>query len=80
MVGEESRWVSRSLRITREMSAHATIVQSNPALEFVAAPALAPAEVQVDAALMEVYNKELAAVSYHFCPDGRTILMCCFLG
>lgn len=42
------------------------IVQSNPSLEFVAAPALAPAEVQVDAALMEVYNKELAAVSYPF--------------
>ncbi|TFY56860.1 hypothetical protein EVG20_g8766 [Dentipellis fragilis] len=31
----------------------------NPALEFVAAPALAPAEVQVDPALMEQYNREL---------------------
>ena len=36
---------------------------SNPSLEFVAAPALAPAEVQVDAALMEVYQRELAQVS-----------------
>nr|VWO98621.1 Uncharacterized protein [Ganoderma boninense] len=32
----------------------------NPSLEFVAAPALAPAEVQVDAALMEQYQRELA--------------------
>uniref|UniRef100_A0A0W0FLB2 GTP-binding nuclear protein n=1 Tax=Moniliophthora roreri TaxID=221103 RepID=A0A0W0FLB2_MONRR len=31
----------------------------NPTLEFVAAPALAPAEVAVDAALMEQYNREL---------------------
>ena len=35
---------------------------SNPSLEFVAAPALAPAEVQVDPALMEQYQKELAQV------------------
>jgi hypothetical protein len=35
---------------------------SNPALEFVAAPALAPAEVSVDPALMEQYNRELAQV------------------
>ena len=40
-------------------------ILSNPSLEFVAAPALAPAEVQVDAALMEQYNKELAAVSLY---------------
>jgi GTP-binding nuclear protein Ran len=32
---------------------------SNPTLEFVAAPALAPAEVSVDPALMEQYNREL---------------------
>ncbi|KAF7294824.1 GTP-binding nuclear protein [Mycena indigotica] len=31
----------------------------NPSLEFVAAPALAPAEVAVDAALMELYNQQL---------------------
>jgi GTP-binding nuclear protein Ran len=35
---------------------------SNNALEFVAAPALAPAEVVVDQALMEQYNAELQAV------------------
>ena len=35
----------------------------NNSLEFVAAPALAPAEVSVDPALMEQYRKELAAVS-----------------
>jgi hypothetical protein len=41
---------------------------SNPALEFVAAPALAPAEVQVDAALMQQYKEELEKVrqsSFH---------------
>ncbi len=35
---------------------------SNPALDFVAAPALAPAEVSVDPVLMEKYNQELAQV------------------
>jgi hypothetical protein len=39
---------------------------SNPALDFVAAPALAPAEVSVDPALMEKYNRELAAVRIIF--------------
>jgi hypothetical protein len=39
---------------------------SNPALEFVAAPALAPAEVSVDPALMEKYNQELAQVRIIF--------------
>ena len=34
----------------------------NPTLEFVAAPALAPAEVHVDPALMEQYQRELMAV------------------
>ncbi len=36
----------------------------NPALEFVAAPALAPAEVSVDKALMKRYEDELLRVSY----------------
>ena len=44
------------------MSHYSQIVRSNPTLEFVAAPALAPAEVQVDAALMEQYQRELAQV------------------
>lgn len=39
---------------------------SNPSLDFVAAPALAPAEVQVDAALMEQYQKELQQVRVPF--------------
>ena len=38
------------------------LTYSNNALEFVAAPALAPAEVVVDQALMEQYNAELQAV------------------
>lgn len=37
---------------------------SNPTLEFVAAPALAPAEVQVDPALMAQYANELAQVRH----------------
>jgi GTP-binding nuclear protein Ran len=36
---------------------------SNPTLEFVAAPALAPAEVTVDPALMAQYEAELKNVS-----------------
>jgi GTP-binding nuclear protein Ran len=39
---------------------------SNAGLDFVAAPALAPAEVQVDPALMDQYARELAQVR-HFC-------------
>lgn len=36
---------------------------SNPRLEFVAAPALAPAEVAIDANLMKQYEQELKQVS-----------------
>lgn len=35
---------------------------SNNTLDFVAAPALVPAEVQVDEALMKQYQDDLAAV------------------
>jgi hypothetical protein len=42
---------------------------SNPALEFVAAPALAPPEVQVDQALMESYQKELQDAAAAPLPD-----------
>ncbi|PWN18530.1 ras-domain-containing protein [Microstroma glucosiphilum] len=41
----------------------------NPSLEFVAAPALAPPEVSVDANLMEQYNKELEAAAAAPLPD-----------
>jgi hypothetical protein len=37
-------------------------LSSNPTLDFVAAPALAPAEVAVDANLMAVYEAELKRV------------------
>ena len=46
---------------------------SNPALDFVAAPALAPAEVSVDPALMEKYNQELAAVRIIFYYFDRSV-------
>ena len=41
----------------------------NPALEFAAAPALAPPEVQVDQQLMEQYNKELETAAAAPLPD-----------
>ena len=41
----------------------------NPALEFAAAPALAPPEVQVDQNLMEQYNKELETAAAAPLPD-----------
>ena len=41
-------------------------IVGNPALEFAAAPALAPPEVQVDQGLMEQYNKELETVRVGF--------------
>ena len=37
-----------------------TLMNRNPNLEFVAAPALAPPEVSIDPAMIEQYNKELA--------------------
>ncbi len=39
---------------------------SNPTLNFVAAPALAPAEVVVDQNLMKQYAAELEAVRLYF--------------
>ncbi|KAG0151960.1 hypothetical protein CROQUDRAFT_36153 [Cronartium quercuum f. sp. fusiforme G11] len=44
-------------------------LSGTPNLELVAAPALAPPEVAVDAALMEAYNKELAAAAAAPLPD-----------
>lgn len=41
----------------------------NPNLELVAAPALAPPEVQVDQALMEQYNQDLARAANEPLPE-----------
>lgn len=41
----------------------------NPQLEFVAAPALAPPEVQVDAALMQQYQQEMDQATALPLPD-----------
>ncbi|OMH83218.1 GTP-binding nuclear protein GSP2/CNR2 [Zancudomyces culisetae] len=41
----------------------------NPNLEFVASPALQPPEVQVDEALMQQYNNELAAAAAQPLPE-----------
>lgn len=42
---------------------------SNPSLEFVAAPALKPAEVEIDPAQMQQYEKELAEAAAAPLPD-----------
>jgi GTP-binding nuclear protein Ran len=44
-----------------------TVTTRNPTLDFVAAPALAPAEIPVDAALMATYEAELKQVRMHTC-------------
>ncbi|CAJ0759681.1 11614_t:CDS:1, partial [Entrophospora sp. SA101] len=41
----------------------------NPNLEFVASPALAPPEVELDQALVEQYNKELQVASAQPLPE-----------
>ena len=41
----------------------------NQTLEFVAAPALAPPEVQVDQAVLEQYQKEMADAAQMPLPD-----------
>jgi GTP-binding nuclear protein Ran len=41
----------------------------NQSLEFVAAPALAPPEVQVDQAVLEQYQKEMDAAANMPLPD-----------
>jgi hypothetical protein len=44
-------------------------LSGDPNLEFVASPALAPPEVQVDAALMQQYQKELDDAANTQLPD-----------
>ena len=73
MVGQEACWVC-----TREMKAEFYVVTnvvlrlpdySNPQLDFVAAPALRPAEVEIDAAQQAIYEKELEAAAAAPLPD-----------
>lgn len=47
-----------------------SILFSNTALDFVAAPALAPAEVQVDPVLIRQYEAELKQVRTHTFNDS----------
>jgi hypothetical protein len=50
-----------------------TIICSNPALEFVADPALQPPEIHIDPALVAQYQKELAdAANAPLPPDEGT--------
>ena len=52
--------------------------RSNPTLEFVAAPALKPAEVEVDQELMARYQEELKQVSDSISKIGANSLLTCF--
>lgn len=62
MVGKESRWVCiEHVNQKKCISDHVDVYRNNT-LEFVAAPALAPPEVQVDPTLMALYQKELEVV------------------
>lgn len=58
LAGKEVSWVCR----VRFLIVRNLISSSNSTLEFVAAPALAPAEVAVDANLMATYEAELKRV------------------
>jgi GTP-binding nuclear protein Ran len=53
---------------------------SNPTLEFVAAPALAPAEVEVDPSLMAQYARELAQVRHFSLLEYSPLLILLFPG
>jgi hypothetical protein len=64
VAGQETRWVSS---FWQSYAYHSLVLItsgmiSNPTLEFVAAPALAPAEVAVDEKLMAEYAAELQRV------------------
>jgi len=55
------------------------LTSSNQGLEFVAAPALAPPEVQIDQALIAQYEEELkqaaaAPLPDEVCPPGLNVL------
>lgn len=45
-------------------------VAGNNSIEFVEAPALAPPEAEIDLALMEQYQRELASAAAVPLPDG----------
>ena len=66
MAGEETCWVSLNT-IFVFLFYYSSI--RNPSLDFVAAPALAPAEVSVDAALMDQYKQELERVRPPHVPE-----------
>ena len=76
------KFVGYVLRCSSEQRTDSCGLLSNNSLEFVAAPALAPAEVAVDSALMAQYENDLKAVSLS---DQSTIKPlihrgCCSLG
>jgi hypothetical protein len=63
MARTKARWVSFMLRCLHELTC------SNQTLDFVAAPALAPPEVQIDQALIAKYEEELKAAAAAPLPD-----------
>jgi hypothetical protein len=65
VVGEKAGW---ELDFGRQ-SAFNQWTRTNMIQEFVAAPALAPPEAQVDAALLEQYQKEMQDAAQMPLPD-----------
>lgn len=65
-MGEFQDWFKHDYLLT---------IVSNQSLEFVAAPALAPPEVQVDQALIAKYEEELKAAANAPLPDEVSVLM-----
>lgn len=71
MVGQEAGWVRQDDIAALQKSSKLILrdVYSNPQLDFVAAPALRPAEVEIDAAQQAIYEKELEAAAAAPLPD-----------
>ena len=67
---------SQALHFADDLLGH----YSNANLEFVAAPALAPATVEVDPALMAQYQAELAQVGSVLCRVWTDYLIAVFTG
>lgn len=70
---QEACWVSFKILVQTRLFADTV---SNQSLEFVAAPALAPPEVQVDQALIAKYEEELKAAANAPLPDEVSFSMC----
>lgn len=62
-------------KLAPHVSTNAQLTISNQSLEFVAAPALAPPEVQIDQALIAQYEEELKQAAAAPLPDEVSLLL-----